>query len=122
MMLLNFAIGVATGIISGFGIGGGSLLVLYLTAVTGMSQYTAGGINLLYFIGCAPAALIGHVKNKLIEWRVALWCAAAGIAIAIPTSLLAHHFNSDWLRRLFGILLLYIGIKELRAGKRKKDR
>ena len=47
MNVLNFIIGVATGIISGFGIGGGSLLVLYLTAVTGMSQYTAGGINLL---------------------------------------------------------------------------
>lgn len=122
MMLLNFVIGVATGIISGFGIGGGSLLVLYLTAVTGMSQYAAGGINLLYFIGCAPAALIGHIKHKLIQWRVALWCAAAGIAAAIPTSLLAHHFDSDWLRRLFGLMLLYIGIKELRAGKKKKDR
>lgn len=122
MSVLNFIIGVATGIISGFGIGGGSLLVLYLTAITGMSQYTAGGINLLYFIGCAPAALIGHVKNKLVEWRAALWCAAAGIAVAIPTSLLADNFNSDWLRRLFGLMLLYIGIKELRMGKKKNNR
>ena len=122
MNVLNFIIGVATGIVSGFGIGGGSLLVLYLTAVTGMSHYTAGGINLLYFIGCAPAALIGHMKNKLVEWRAALWCAAAGIAVAIPTSLLADNFNSDWLRRLFGLMLLYIGIKELRMGKKKKDR
>ena len=118
MNLLNFLIGVATGIISGFGIGGGSLLVLYLTAITGMSQYTAGGINLLYFIGCAPAALIGHVKNKLVEWRVALWCAVAGIAVAIPVSLAAKDIHSDWLRRLFGLLLLYVGIKELRMGKK----
>ena len=114
--------GIVCGFLSGLGIGGGSLLVLYLTAVTGMSQYTAGGINLLYFIGCAPTALIGHVKNKLVEWRVALWCAAAGIAVAIPTSLLADNFNSDWLRRLFGLMLLYIGIKELRMGRKKKDR
>ena len=122
MRLLNFFIGVATGIISGFGIGGGSLLVLYLTAVTGMPQHTAGGINLLYFIGCAPAALIGHIKSKLVEWRVVLWCALAGVAVAIPTSLLAGHFHSDWLRRLFGLLLLYIGIKELRAGKKKNSK
>lgn len=122
MMILNFIIGVATGIISGFGIGGGSLLVLYLTAITGMPQYTAGGINLLYFIGCAPAALVGHIKNKLVEWRAALWCAAAGIAVAIPTSLLADNLNSDWLRRLFGLVLLYIGVKELRAGKKKNNR
>ena len=121
-MILNFIIGVATGIISGFGIGGGSLLVLYLTAVNGVAQYTAGGINLLYFIGCAPAALIGHIKNKLVKWRVVLWCALAGVAVAVTTSLFVRNFNSDWLRRLFGILLLYIGIKELRMGKKKSDR
>lgn len=119
MRILEFCVGVATGIVSGFGIGGGSLLVLYLATVTGASQYTAGGINLLYFIGCAPAALIGHIKNKLVDWRTALWCAASGVAVAIPTSLLADNFNNDWLRRLFGILLLYIGIRELRLSKKK---
>ena len=122
MNLLNIVIGIATGIISGFGIGGGSLLVLYLTVVTGMAQYTAGGINLLYFISCAPTALIGHVKNKMIEWRIVLWCTAAGITVAIPTSLRANDLNSDWLRRLFGLVLVYVSIKELRAGKRKDDR
>lgn len=122
MSILNFFVGLATGIISGFGIGGGSLLVLYLTAITGTSQYTAGGINLLYFIGCAPAALVGHVKNRLVVWRVVLWCVLTGVAVAVPVSLIADTFNSDWLRRLFGLVLLYIGVKELRAGKKKKDR
>jgi uncharacterized membrane protein YfcA len=119
MMILNFIVGVATGIISGFGIGGGSLLVLYLTAVKGTAQYTAGGINLLYFIGCAPAALMGHIKNKLVKWRVAIWCALFGVAVAIPTSLCVHNFNNDWLRRLFGMILLYVGIQELRAEKKR---
>lgn len=122
MNIINFVIGVATGIISGFGIGGGSLLVLYLTAVTGTSQYVAGGINLLYFIGCAPVALIGHIRKRLVEWKTALWCAIAGVVVAIPTSLLADGMDSGWLRRLFGILLLYIGVKELRAGKKQNDR
>ena len=119
--MINFTIGVATGIISGFGIGGGSLLVLYLTAVTKTSQYVAGGINLLYFIGCAPTALIGHIKNKLVDWHTTLWCTVAGISVVIPVSLVADNFHSDWLRRLFGILLLYIGYKELRQGKRKNN-
>lgn len=117
MTFLAFIIGVATGIISSFGIGGGSLLVLYLTAVMGVSQYTAGGINLLYFIGCAPAALIGHIKNRAIEWRAVLWCALAGVAVAVPVSLLAVDIEVDLLRRLFGIGLLYIGVKELRYRK-----
>lgn len=111
-----------TGILSGFGIGGGSLLVLYLTAIADVPQYLAGGINLLYFIGCAPIALIGHIRRKLVQWKTALWCAAAGVAVAIPTSLLTNDLNSDWLRRLFGILLMYIGVKELRAGKKQNNK
>lgn len=120
MKWLAFVIGVATGIISGFGIGGGSLLVLYLTAVAGTAQYIAGGINLLYFIGCAPAALIGHIRNKKIVWQAVLWCGLAGVVTAIPTSLLAAAIKTDLLRRMFGVVLLYIGIKELRTKKQPK--
>lgn len=118
--VLNFLIGTATGIVSGFGIGGGSLLVLYLTAFTGVSQYTAGGINLLYFIGCAPAALIGHIRNKAIDSKAVLWCAIAGVLVAVPVSLLAAGMDTALLRRLFGIGLLYIGVKELRYRKAPK--
>ncbi len=118
MSILDCIIGVATGIISGFGIGGGSLLVLYLTAFAGVSQYTAGGINLLYFIGCAPAALIGHMRQRSITWQAVLWCTLAGVAAAVPVSLLAADMDTDLLRRLFGIGLLYIGIKELRYRKK----
>lgn len=56
--VIGLLAGLVTGVISGFGIGGGSLLILYLTAFAGMDQYTAGGLNLLYFLFCAPAALI----------------------------------------------------------------
>lgn len=121
MTIVSFCIGIVTGIISGFGIGGGSILVLYLTAVMGIAQNTAGGINLLYFIGCAPIALLGHAKNKLVEWKTVLLCTIAGIATAIPTSLLTDKIDSDLLRRLFGILLLYIAVKEWRTSKKKND-
>lgn len=117
MMLLNFFIGLATGIISGFGIGGGSLLVLYLTAFAGVTQQQAGGINLLYFIGCAPAALIGHIRHKAVEWKAVLWCVIAGIIAAIPTALLTAGMDTDLLRRLFGGLLLIVALREWRAGK-----
>lgn len=116
MTVFAVVIGVLTGIISGFGIGGGSLLVLYLTLFTQASQYTAGGINLLYFIGCAPAALVGHLRNKMVDFKTALWCILSGIATAIPVSLLADGLDTDLLRRLFGILLLYVGIREWRMG------
>ena len=121
MTIFHFIIGFATGIISGFGIGGGSLLVLYLTAFAGVAQQEAGGINLLYFIGCAPAALIGHIRNKAVEWQGVIWCVTAGIATAIPTALLAEGIDTHLLRRLFGGVLLYIGIRELFYKKTTRE-
>lgn len=120
MNILHFLIGIATGIISGFGIGGGSILVLYLTAVQGVRQLNAGGINLLYFIGCAPIALVGHIKNRYVNWRVVLPCVLAGVLVALPVSAWANGIDNDWLRRMFGIVLFYVGIKEICASKDKK--
>lgn len=120
MSLLDFAVGAITGILSGFGIGGGSLLVLYLTAIGGVEQTVAGGINLLYFIGCASTALMGHTKEKVIQWKSAMWCIIGGISTAVLTSFLMQGIDTDFLRRLFGIFLIFIGIKEWNAAKQTK--
>lgn len=118
-MVLALCVGLATGVLSGFGVGGGSLLMLYLTMFAGVPQYAAGGINLLYFIACAPAALWSHVKNGLIEKPAALWCALAGVPVSVIAALAAARMDVSLLRRGFGVLLLYIGVHELRAGKQK---
>ena len=99
----NFIVGLLTGILSGFGIGGGSLLILYLTSFSGINQYIAGGINLLYFLFCAPAALFSHIRNRLIGRPSLLAAWSAGMK------------DVRLLRRIFGIFLLYIGIRELRG-------
>ena len=106
-------IGAATGILSGFGIGGGSLLILWLTMVQQLPQYTAAGINLLYFLCCAPAALVSHIRHHLIEKKIALWCILAGCLASPAASLLAGLLPMPWLRRGFGILLLILGFREL---------
>ena len=67
--LIAVAAGLVCGVLSGFGIGGGSLLMVWMTAVLSMEQKAAQGINLLYFLPTAAAALIFHTKNRLIEWK-----------------------------------------------------
>lgn len=114
-MLIPILVGLAAGILSGFGIGGGSLLMLYLTIFAGLPQQAAAGANLLYFIVCAPAALVSHFKNKLVDCQALLWCTLAGVPTSVAASLLAAATDLSLLRRLFGVLLLYIGVKELRA-------
>ena len=110
---LSIAVGLITGIISGFGIGGGSLLIVYLTAIAAVDQYTAGGINLLYFLCCAPTALIAHIRNRRVEWKAVLWCSVAGVVTSALAAWAASVVHTDWLRRGFGLLLLYIGFREL---------
>ena len=59
--------GFAAGVLTGAGIGGGTLLLVYLTNFGGMEQRQAQGINLLYFLLTAPPALYGHFKNGLVD-------------------------------------------------------
>ena len=118
-VLIPTAVGFATGVLSGCGVGGGSLLMLYLTLLGGMGQYQAAGINLMYFIACAPAALAGHAKRGLIEKQAVLWCAGAGLPASVLAALTAAHLDTGLLRRAFGVFLLVIGAKEL-FTKRKQ--
>ena len=119
--IVGLLAGLVTGVISGFGIGGGSLLILYLTACAGMDQYTAGGVNLLYFLFCAPAALISHIKNKLVDWKTVLFCTLTGTASSIGAAFAAAAIDVGLLRRLFGLLVLYFGLMELFCKSPKKD-
>ena len=122
MKIVAIVVGLLTGIISGFGVGGGSLLILYLTTVVGIGQSQAAGINLLYFLFCAPTALISHIRQKRIRWDAVWICAVSGIAASVAAALLSPYLSSDWLRRLFGVLLLYVGIKECVYRNNKKKR
>lgn len=120
--MIAVAVGLLTGIISGFGIGGGSLLIVYLTTFAAVDQYQAGGINLLYFLCCAPAALISHIRHRRVEWKAVLWCTLTGVACSAAAAWIAGEFSVDFLRRLFGLLLLYIGVRELRYQSKEKRR
>ncbi len=120
MIWVAVAVGLLTGILSGFGIGGGSLLILYLTAVVGIEQYAAGGINLLYFLCCAPTALISHIRCKRVEWKAVWWCSLPGIVTSLGAAWMGAAVHTDLLRRGFGVVLLYVGFRELFCKSEKK--
>ena len=70
--------GAVTGVLSGFGVGGGTLLLIYMTAFAGVGQAAAQGINLLYFLPTAATALPSHIKNGYVVRWAALPAIAAG--------------------------------------------
>ena len=112
--------GLVCGVLSGFGIGGGSLLMVWMTAVLSMEQQTAQGINLLYFLPTAAAALLFHIKNRQVNFR-AVWPAALwGCLFAAGGAFLAQAVAPTLLRKLFGGFLLLVGITELFKKAPKK--
>lgn len=118
---LALVIGLLTGILSGFGIGGGTILMIYLTAFAAFPQKIAQSINLLYFIPTAAAALILHSKHHQLKWNAVLPAALCGCATAAGFSFLAIGMNLTLLRRLFGVFLLFTGISELKKKPKNAD-
>ena len=113
--LLPLLAGTATGILSGFGVGGGTLLLIYMTTFAGVPQNLAQGVNLLYFLPAAATALPAHIKNGYIDGKTVWPAALAGQAGTALAAWLATGLDVELLRRCFGGFLLVVGLRELFA-------
>lgn len=113
--LVPFLAGTATGVLSGFGVGGGTLLLIYMTAFAGLPQNQAQGINLLYFLPAAAASLPAHARNGFLEKPVLLPAIAAGLLCAALGAWAATGLDTALLRRCFGGFLILVGLHELFA-------
>ena len=110
---VSAVIGAVLGFLSGLGVGGGSLLILWLTLVLGLEQSQARSINLLFFFFCAiPACLIRSRKTQ-IPWRTLLPAMVSGCLCAWIVSLISGNWDLSLLKKGFGILLLVTGLREL---------
>ena len=112
-ILLPMLAGCLTGILSAWGVGGGTLLLLIMTLVLGVDQTTAQGINLLYFLPTAAAGLICHGKNGLLDRELVRQTAPWGLLSAAAGAWLTTAVSPDLLRRPFGVFLLVTGVMTL---------
>ena len=120
-MILFIIVGFISGIISGMGIGGGTILIPALTIFAGLNQQMAQCINLLYFIPTAIASLILHIKNKNIEKDGLVTIILSGVVFAIAGSFLMSFIGGNILRKLFGGLLFIIGLTEIFKKSENKE-
>lgn len=113
--MLLFLASLLSGIISGMGIGGGTILIPALIIIFNTEQHIAQSVNLLSFIPVATVALITHIKNKNVEIKLSIKLIILGIIGAIAGSMIAAKLPSSLLRKLFGIFLFFMGIYEICA-------
>ena len=117
-----FVSSLLAGIAASMGVGGGAILLLYLTAFAGINQLTAQGINLIFFLPIAIIAVCIHAKNKLINYKSAVICIAFGFVGVWCGLWLTKIISEELLRKLFAILLIYMGLRELFAKNKKKEK
>ena len=111
--LLPLAAGLFSGILSSWGIGGGTLLLLVMTLFLDVEPRMAQSINLLYFLPTAAAGLLYHRKHDLLDKTAFRSAAIWGIAAAIAGAVLSTVMDASLLRRPFGVYLIIMGLTTL---------
>lgn len=110
---LAAAVGLILGFLAGLGIGGGSLLMLWLTLAADLPLPEARCVNLLFFIPCALISSIFRLKQGDLPIKKLLLPIALGCAVAAGCSFISDHLETEGLKKVFGVLLLLTGMKEL---------
>lgn len=111
--MIETIIGFISGIVSGTGMGGGTILIFLLTFICGVEQHIAQATNLIFFIPTSIVAIIVNIRNKNINFKLAAIISIFGILGAIIGANLAIHTNVTNLRKYFGIFLAIIAIHEI---------
>lgn len=127
-LFIQSVAGFISALLGALGMGGGGVLLIYLTALAQVSQTKAQGINLLFFIPVAITALILHCKNKLVNYKMAIIGVLTGVAGVFAGFAVARQLGDQILSKVFAVFLLILGAKELFGGidfsflKRKTDK
>ena len=115
-------VGTALGFLAGIGVGGGSLLILWLTLVLGIPHPQARVVNLLFFLPCALVCSLFRWKQGKVDIMAVVPAVIAGCLAAGIGSFFSARLDMVILKKLFGGLLILTGIRELLYKPKKKER
>lgn len=119
--------GLIAGVVSGMGMGGGTILILILSLFLGLDQHVAQATNLVFFIPTSITSIIVNTKNKMINWKIGIPVAIFGVIGAIIGASFAVNMEVNKLKKFFGIFLGFIAIyqtycliKQYKSKKKNK--
>ena len=111
--MTEILISIISGIVSGTGMGGGTILIILLSFLLGIEQHVAQATNLIFFIPTAIVAIIVNIKNKNIDIKLGTIISIFGIIGAIIGANISIHTDVRILKKCFGIFLSIITINEI---------
>ena len=111
--MAEILMGLVSGIVSGTGMGGGTILIFLLTFIMGIEQHIAQATNLIFFIPTSIVAIIVNLKNKNIDMPLAIIISVFGILGAIVGANISINIDVKILKKCFGVFLEIIAINEI---------
>ena len=119
--ILPFLCGLGASVISAWGVGGGTLLLLVMTLFLGVDQRTAQGINLLFFLPTAASALVCHVRGGFLDKPTLKAAVPAAVIAALLGAWVSNAIDVEILRKPFGVYLLLSGVSLVWPQKKKPE-
>lgn len=113
-MIFTAVISFIIAALSGMGVGGGGLFVVFLALFSDLPQITIQGINLLFFLFSSGSSICVHLTKRKIFGTAVLIMAGFGIIGSVCGTLLATVVEQSILRKIFGLMLVVSGILSLR--------
>jgi uncharacterized protein len=111
--------GVVVGVASGLlGVGGGTLIVPFLTLAVGFSQHSAEATSLLVIL---PTAIVGSFalrRRGVGDLGLALRLGVVGVVGSILGAVLALALPASTLRLVFAVFVGVVGLRLARDGVR----
>lgn len=111
--MLEVLIGLISGIISGTGMGGGTILILLLSIIMGLDQHVSQATNLVFFVPTVIAAIFISLRKKNIDVKLGITIVIVGVVGATIGAIISSKMNVNLLRKIFGVFLLIIAIYEI---------
>jgi uncharacterized protein len=113
------AFGVVVGVTSGLlGVGGGTLVVPFLTLAVGLSQHEAEATSLVVILPTAVAGSLALRRRGVGDLGLALRFGGFGAAGSVLGALLALALPASTLRIVFAVFVGLVGLKLAHDGLR----
>ena len=117
--MIGIPVGILLGIASGLGLGGGSLLVLWLNFCMQLEQTDIRMVNLLFFLPCALISTMIYRRKGLLPRKKLIPGILAGCIASAVFSWISGNIRLEMLKSLFGVLLIVAGIQQLLYKEKK---
>lgn len=110
--MLAILFGFIAGVVTGLGMGGGTILILLLSVFMGLEQHIAQATNLIFFIPTSLSAIFINLKQKNINVKLAIIISTFGVIGSVIGSCISEKISSEMLRKCFAVFVFVIALHE----------